>query len=319
MVNKTFLPPSRHPFKTSNSLQNRYFLNWHGFRCVVGEPRLGRAKRLDRSAKRLGGPKADHRRGEPPVQNTLLIGLSRQATLERQLDVVANNVANVNTTGFKADRSLFQEYLMPGAHEDNFVGGDRLISHVQDRATFHDFSQGATEPTKNPLDFAIDGSGFLVVQTPAGERYTRDGGLQMNNQGQLVTAAGNPVLGTSGPIVFQPTDHDISVTPDGTITVVEGNARTDSIRGKLRLVSFPDAQKMLKEGLNLYAAGEGSAQPDTKSEVRQGFIEKSNVNAVAEMSRMIEVTRAYTQISTLLQQQSDLHKSAIEKLADVPA
>jgi flagellar basal-body rod protein FlgF len=253
------------------------------------------------------------------VQNTLLIGLSRQATLERQLDVVANNVANVNTTGFKADRSLFQEYLMPGAHEDNFVGGDRLISHVQDRATFHDFSQGATEPTKNPLDFAIDGSGFLVVQTPAGERYTRDGGLQMNNQGQLVTAAGNPVLGTSGPIVFQPTDHDISVTPDGTITVVEGNARTDSIRGKLRLVSFPDAQKMLKEGLNLYAAGEGSAQPDTKSEIRQGFIEKSNVNAVAEMSRMIEVTRAYTQISTLLQQQSDLHKSAIEKLADVPA
>jgi hypothetical protein len=121
MVNKTFLPPARHPLKTSNSLQNRCFLNWHGFRCVVGEPRLGRAKRLDRSAKCLGGPKADHRRGEPPVQNTLLIGLSRQATLERQLDVVANNVANVNTTGFKADRSLFQEYLMPGAHEDNFV------------------------------------------------------------------------------------------------------------------------------------------------------------------------------------------------------
>jgi flagellar basal-body rod protein FlgF len=253
------------------------------------------------------------------VQNTLLIGLSRQATLERQLDVVANNVANVNTAGFKADRSLFQEYLMPGAHEDNFVGNDRRLSYVQDRATFHDFSQGAAEQTKNPLDLAIDGSGFLVVQTPAGERYTRDGGLQMNGQGQLVTAAGNPVLGTSGPIVFQPTDHDINVTADGTITVVEGNGRTDSVRGKLRLVSFPEAQKMLKEGLNLYAAGEGSPQPDLKSSLRQGFIEKSNVNGVAEMSRMIEVTRAYTQISTLLQQESDLHKSAIEKLADVPA
>jgi flagellar basal-body rod protein FlgF len=253
------------------------------------------------------------------MQNTLLVGLSRQTILERQLDVVANNVANVNTSGFKADSSLFEEFLASGAHEDNFVGGDRRVSYVQDRGTFRDFAQGAFEQTKNPLDVAISGSAFLAVQTPAGERYTRDGGLQLNNTGQLVTIAGNPVLGTSGPIVFQPTDHDINISPDGTITVVEGNTRTDSIRGKLRLVSFSDAQKLLKEGSNLYAAGEGSAQPDLKSTVQQGFIEKSNVNAVAEMSRMIEVTRAYTQISTLLQQQSDLHKTAIQQLADVPA
>lgn len=253
------------------------------------------------------------------MENTLLVGLSRQMVLERQMDVVANNVANVNTNGYKADKSLFEEYLNSGAHEDNFVGTDRKVSYVQDRGTFKDFSQGPSEQTKNPLDIAIDGGGFLVVQTPTGERYTRDGGLQLNNQGQLVTVAGNPVLGSSGPIVFQPTDHDINVSPDGTITVLEGNGRTDSIRGKLRLVSFADAQKLLKEGSNLYSAGEGSAQADVKSVVRQGFIEKSNVNSVAEMSRMIEVTRAYTQISTLLQQQSDLHKSAINSLADVPA
>lgn len=253
------------------------------------------------------------------MENALLIGLSRQTILERQLDVVANNIANVNTAGYKADSSLFEEFLMPVAHEDNFVGSDRRLSYVQDRGTFRDFSQGAAEQTKNPLDVAIDGSAFLVVQTPAGERYTRDGGLQLNNQGQLITAAGNLVLGTSGPIVLQQTDHDINITPDGTITVVEGTGRTDSIRGKLQLVSFPDAQKLLKEGLNLYTAGEGTAQPDTKSVVRQGYIEKSNVNGVAEMSRMIEVTRAYSQISTMLQQQSDLHKTAIQQLADVPA
>ena len=253
------------------------------------------------------------------MENTLLIGLSRQVLLERQLDVVANNVANVNTSGYKADSTLFEEFLKSGAHEDNFVGNDRSVSYVQDRATFRDFSQGAAEQTKNPLDLAIDGGGFLVVQTAGGERYTRDGGLQLNNTGQLVTAGGNPVLGASGPIVLQPTDHDINVSPDGTITVLEGNGRTDSIRGKLRLVSFAQAQKLLKEGSNLYSSGEGAPQPDTKSMVRQGFIEKSNVNAVAEMSRMIEVTRAYTQISTLLQQQSDLHKTAIEKLAEVPA
>jgi flagellar basal-body rod protein FlgF len=253
------------------------------------------------------------------MENTLLIGLSRQTVLERQLDVVANNVANVNTAGFKADHTLFEEYLSPGAHEDNFKLGDRRLSYVQDRGTFRDFSQGATDQTKNPLDVAIDGGGFLVVQTAGGERYTRDGGLQMNGQGQLVTAGGDPVLGTAGPIIFQPTDHDINIAADGTVTVQEGTSRTDSQRGQLRLVSFPEAQKLLKEGSNLYAAGEGAAQPDTKSSIHQGFIEKSNVSGVAEMSRMIEVTRAYTQIATMLQQESDLHKSAIEKLSEVPS
>jgi flagellar basal-body rod protein FlgF/flagellar basal-body rod protein FlgG len=253
------------------------------------------------------------------MENALLIGLSRQMTLERQMDVVANNVANVNTNGYKADQSLFQEFLRTGAHEDNFVGRDRSVSFVQDSGTFKNFAAGPTEQTKNPLDVAVDGGGFLVVQTPGGERYTRDGGLQINNQGQLVTVAGNAVLGTSGPIVFQPTDHDVSIAADGNITVLEGVNHIDSVRGKLRVVSFAQAQNLLKEGNNLYAAGTAAAQPDPKSVIRQGFIEKSNVNSVSEMSRMIEVTRTYTQIATLLQQQSDLHKSAIEKLADVPA
>lgn len=254
------------------------------------------------------------------MENTLLVGLSRQMVLERQMDVVANNVANVNTTGYKADRSLFEEFLNSRAHEDNFVGRDRRVSYVQDRGTFKDLSQGALEQTKNPLDVSVDGRGFLVVQTPAGERYTRDGGLQINNQGQLVTASGYPVLGTSGPIVFQPTDKNINIASDGNVTVVEGNARIDSVRGKLRLVSFTDAQKLQKEGSNLYSADAGTAaQPDLISRVRQGFIEKSNVNSVAEMSRMLEVTRAYTSISSMLQQQGDLRKSALDKLADVPA
>jgi flagellar basal-body rod protein FlgF/flagellar basal-body rod protein FlgG len=254
------------------------------------------------------------------MANALLIGLSRQLTLERQMDVVANNVANINTTGFKADRSLFQEYLMPVAHEDNFVGGDRRLSFVQDRATFHDFASGPSEQTKNPLDVAIAGTGFLVVQTPAGERYTRDGSMQINNQGQLVTTSGNPVLGTNGPIVFQPTDHDISIAADGNVSVLEGVNRIDSVRGRLRLVNFAQAQRLLKEGSNLYSAGEGNAaQPDITSKVNQGFVERSNVNSVVEMSRMIEVTRTYTQISAMLQQQGDLQKSARDKLAEVPA
>jgi flagellar basal-body rod protein FlgF len=253
------------------------------------------------------------------VENALLIGLSRQMVLERQVDVVANNVANVNTNGFKADQSLFQEFLKTGAHEDNFVGRDRAVSYVLDSGTYRDFSQGALQSTNNPLDVAIDGGGFFAVQTAAGERYTRDGSLHINSQGQLVTVTGDPVLGTGGPIVLQPTDHDVSISPDGTITVLDGLARTDSIRGKLRIVGFADPRQLLKEGSNLYSAAPGAAQPDTKSMVQQGFVEKSNVNAVAQMSTLIEVNRAYSQIANLLLQQSDLHKSAIQQLADVPA
>ena len=254
------------------------------------------------------------------MENALLIGLSRQTALERQLDVIANNIANVNTTGYKADNTLFETYLNTPAHEDNFVGGDRRVSFVQDRGTYRDMTQGAVEGTSNPLDIAIDGSAFLTVQTPGGERYTRDGNLHIDNQGQLVTAAGNPVVSDTGAILFQPTDHDINITPDGTITVVEGNGRTDTLRGKLRLVSFTDAQKILKEGFNLYSAGDGGApQPDTKSTIRQGFIEKSNVNSVAEMGRMMEVSRAYASIATMMNQQAELQKTAIQQLADVPA
>jgi len=255
------------------------------------------------------------------MENNLLIGLSRQVSLERQLDVVANNVANINTNGFKADQSLFEEYLMSGAHQDNFIGRDRRVSFVQDRATFHDLSQGPTQETHNPLDVAIDGNAFLVVQTPGGERYTRDGSLQVNSAGQLVTAGGYPVMGANGPITLQQTDHDVTISADGTITVLEGaDTRIDSVRGKLRLVSFADPQKLVKDGSNLFSAAAGVApQADTAARVKQGFIEKSNVNAVAEMSRMIEVNRAYTQVTAMLQQQSDLRKSAIEKLADVPA
>src|SRR6202012_3883269 len=124
------------------------------------------------------------------MENALLIGLSRQAVLERQIDVVANNIANVNTSGYKADKSLFEEYLNTPAHEDNFVGGARRVSFVQDRGTYRDMTQGPLEETKNPLDVAINGSAFLTVQTPGGERYPRDGNLHINNQGQLVTASG---------------------------------------------------------------------------------------------------------------------------------
>jgi len=248
------------------------------------------------------------------MQNALLIGLSRQVALSRELDVVANNIANMNTTGFKADGSLFEEYLNSAAR-----AADTRVSFVQDRATWIDMSAGALERTGNALDVAINGDGFFAVQTQRGVRYTRNGSFQINPSGQLVTAQGDPVLGDGGPITFQPTDRQISISPDGTISVREGNSKADSQRGKLRLVSFANPLQLQKDGNGTfnYAGNDAPVEAKTAT-IAQGSLEKSNVRAVVEMSRMIEITRSYTQIAAMLQQQSDLGQSSIDKLADVP-
>jgi len=176
-------------------------------------------------------------------------------------------------------------------------------------------------PTGNPLDVAIDGDAFFVVQTARGERYTRNGAFQINAQGELVTNDGDRVVGDGGPIQFQSTDNSISINPDGTITAREGgNSRNDSARGKLRLVRFDNVQQLQKDGASLFATPAGVAPQDaTRARVTQGSIEQSNVHAVIEMARMVEVTRTYTQITAMLQQFSDLRRSAVEKLAEVPA
>ena len=255
------------------------------------------------------------------MENALLVGLSRQMVLERQLDVVANNVANINTTGFKADNSMFEEYLMPVARENRFPPADRTVDFVNDRGTWRSLRPGAIQHTGNPLDVAINGDGYLSVQTAGGVRYTRNGSLQINGPGQLVTTDGALVLGDSGPIVFQTTDHNVAITPDGRVTVVEAGAtNTESVRGQIRLVRFGAPQQLQKEGNNNYVAPAGvAALPDTTSTLTQGSIEKSNVNGVVEVSRLIELSRAYSQVALLLQNQSDLHKNAIQQLAAVPS
>ena len=251
------------------------------------------------------------------MQNALLVGLSRQMALGREMDVVANNIANLDTTGYKADGSLFEEYLGSAARAG---GNSSRVSFVLDRGIWHDMSQGPIQRTGNPLDVAIDGNAFMVVQTPRGERYTRNGALQINATGQLVTADGNPVLGESGPITFQSTDNQVAISRDGTISVREGNSKTDSQRGKIRLVSFENAQQLQKDGSSTFnVTGGAQPQPAIDAGLAQGSVEKSNVRGVVEMSRMIEITRSYTQIASMLQQQSDQSTQAIDKLADVPA
>jgi flagellar basal-body rod protein FlgF len=254
------------------------------------------------------------------MENAMLVALSRQVALARELDVVANNVANLNTIGFKGDGAVFEEYVGDTARSDNLPGTDGQVSFVQDRATWVDMSQGPLQRTGNALDVAIEGKGFLVVQTPNGERYTRNGALHINSSGELVTGEGYQVLGDSGPITFQPKDRKIAISQDGTVSVREGNnAKTESERGKLRLVTFANAGVLQKDGASTFMASDNATpEEDTISRISQGSLEKSNVRGVVEMTRMIDVTRSYEQVAAMLAQQSDLQQTAIDKLAEVP-
>jgi flagellar basal-body rod protein FlgF len=254
------------------------------------------------------------------MQNALLVGLSRQVALGRELDVVANNIANLDTVGFKADGAVFEEYVGQTARSGNLPGTDSRVSFVQDRATWINLGQGPLERTGNALDVAVEGSGFLAVQTPRGERYTRNGALHVNANGELVTSEGYQVLGDAGPITFQPKDRDISISEDGTISVREGdNTKTESQRGKLRMAGFDFPGRLQKDGSSTFMAPQNvTPQTDTTSHFVQGTLEKSNVHGVVEITRMIEVTRAYTQIANMLTQQNDLQQNAIDKLAAVP-
>jgi flagellar basal-body rod protein FlgF len=248
------------------------------------------------------------------MENALLIGLSRQMSLRRELDVVSNNIANINTTGFKGGTAVFEEFMMPHARHDDFARGDRKMSFVQDRSTWNDLSQGPIRPTGNPLDVAIDGNAFFVVQTPRGERYTRNGSFHVNPAGQLITTDGNAVMGDSGPIQFQVEDKDVTISRDGTIAVPEG------VRGKLRLVTFQNGHRLEKDGSSTFKAPDDMPPaPAQFPHVIQSSIEQSNVKSVIEMTRMIEVTRAYTQVASLMQQHGDIRRSSIERLAEVPA
>lgn len=245
------------------------------------------------------------------IENAQLIGLSRQIALQRQMDVVANNVANINTTGFKAEQLLFEEYVMPVARDRTFPNSDQPLSYVQDWATIHDLAPGVTLQTGNELNVALNGNGFFAVQTPSGERWTRAGAFQLNNAGTLVDLSGNPVLGLAGPITFAPDETGITIAPDGAISTSAG------ARGQLRIVEFANPQTLTREGENLFAGGTPQANASTRA--MQGHIERSNVSGVSEMAELIRVTRAYESISSLTQRQDELRRTAIQRLGDTNA
>jgi flagellar basal-body rod protein FlgF len=246
------------------------------------------------------------------MENAFLIGLSRQAALAREIDVVANNVANVDTNGFKRRSTVFEEHLMPNARHEEFRGRDRRLSYVWDKGTALAYSQGSLERTGNPLDVAIQGDPLFAVRTPGGERYTRNGSLAVNNRGELVNSDGHAMVTDQGSLTIGPTETDIKIANDGSITTSAGP------RGKLKLVKVPNPQLLRNEGQNLFS----TAAPLQLAEARDyrlvvGEIEKSNVKAVQEISRLMELSRAYQNVTSLMQRTDEIRRSAISRLADV--
>ncbi|MGU3537246.1 flagellar basal-body rod protein FlgF [Methylobacterium sp. A54F] len=245
------------------------------------------------------------------MQNALFIGVSSQVALQRELDVIANNMANVSTTGFKARNARFQEYLMPVASADTFKGSDRRVSYVIDQGTSLNLGQGPIEQTGNPLHVAIRGEAFLSVQTPEGERYTRNGALEFNAQGTLVTSDGYAVQGEAGPIQISPQESGVAIGPDGTVSTNLG------VRGRLRLVTFPNPQALTNQGANVYASTAPAQPAGLAGRLESGALERSNVRPVIEMTRLMDVNRTYNMVSSVISRLDDLRGTAIRRLADV--
>lgn len=245
------------------------------------------------------------------MDNALRIGLSRQMALKTRMNVIANNLANINTAGFKRDTVHMEEFRMPVAQMTELRGQDKALSYVHDRAVLNNMSAGSMKQSGNELDVAINGKGWFTVNTPAGERYTRNGEFKLNNEGTLVTNDGFPVLGSGGPISFGPNETQITIARDGTISSSEG------VKGQIRVVSFNDEQNLNKEGFNLFKTDE-QPTPVEQPNLMQGMIEGSNVRPVLELTTMIETTRAYVNQAQLLKKSEELKTDAMNKLAQVP-
>ena len=239
------------------------------------------------------------------MDNTLMIGLSRQITLRRDMDVIANNIANANTAGFKVEHLLLESAPAQRAETRD---GPSDLQFVDNWGVGRDFRQGELAHTGRPLDLAIEGEGFIGLQTEDGERFTRDGRLRLDGEGQLVAADGAPVLDdTRNPILIDENLGPVTITNTG--TVMQGQAQI----ARIGIFSPENIAGMEKQGDGRYAAiGETEVVDDPT--VRQGYVEQSNVQPVMELTRMISIMRTYESVSKFLSKAEDLNSKAIERL-----
>lgn len=235
------------------------------------------------------------------MDNSGYIGLSRQAGLLKELNTVANNIANMNTNGFRREGAIFAEHVKSVGKKDPSISIPTM-SH-----RYVDLSAGEITNTKNPLDLSIEGDAFFLIEGSDGERLTRDGAFSLNANNELVTANNARVLNNGGgAITIPPQATALSVTEDGTVFA------DDQPVGKVGLMTA-DPAFLIREGSNHFRAERG-VEPALDARIRQNSLEKSNVNAVEEMARLIVVQRAYESGQNLIQNEDDRIKKTIRAI-----
>ncbi|MGB6745196.1 MAG: flagellar basal-body rod protein FlgF [Terracidiphilus sp.] len=229
-------------------------------------------------------------------------------TSTQQMDTIANNLANASTVGYRAEKDVFSSVLADASNAgasslDKAINNYGILS-----GTILDQSQGALQKTGNDLDAAIQGPGYFVVQTAQGPMYTRDGSFQVSSHGQLVTSTGDAVMGDAGTITMLP--GKVSISPDGTISI------NGAVSGKLHIVDFPAGTNVESAGNTYYTAPADTAQTSTDSDVRQGFLESSNVNPILGLVDLITAERS----AEMMQRALSMFNSEIDKTAtqDLP-
>ena len=244
------------------------------------------------------------------MENAAYVGLSRQMTLRRELDIVANNIANADTTGFKVEQLLLGEEVGERARNAFVRPG---VSFVMDSGVGRDYGQGALAQTGRTLDFAIEGEGaFFELKDGVGAAYTRDGAFTLDPEGRLTTQGGAAVQGDGGDIILNPALGAVAVAADGTIS------QNGQLTGRLSVVRFDTLAVLEKGGDGLYRNA-SNATPTAANDVqiRQAMLEGSNVNPILEITNLIEIQRAYESVTKMIENTNDLSRRAVERLGRV--
>lgn len=246
------------------------------------------------------------------MDNTTYIALSRQQALWNQLEVVANNLANVNTTGFKGTDVLFTQYLERVKQDDRTF--EDKVAFTQDFGLVRNLSQGALNYTGNLYDLSLQGEGYFVTQADGEpEYYTRAGNFTLNENAELVTQEGRRVLGTDGqPIVIPPEVGEVMIQGDGGVI----NQATAEAIGQIRVVRFDDERLLKQVSGTSFNTVPGQDPIDIATpKVAQGVLENSNVNGVAEMTRLIALNRAYSDVTRMVEQEHERKRKASDLFA----
>lgn len=238
------------------------------------------------------------------MDTSTYIALSGQDARQREMDVLANNIANLSTPGFKGEQMMFHEYLSTPS------GSSDPSSYVSIVGNARDMSQGPLTHTGNPLDIALNGPGFLSVATPAGtNEYTRDGHLQLDSQGEIVSASGFVVQSEAGsPIVIPSGAGPVTIGKDGTVSTRDGSI------AKIGVVTFADPQQMQEQQGGLYTTTQTSQPAAGTTTVEQGTIEDSNIQPIVEMTKLMTAERDITSSKNFADGEHNRLKNAIDRL-----